>query len=331
MVIHPKISCYTLSWSADWTALFGAERPLIVEIGFGNGAYLLELAKQNPDCNVIGLEIASQSLEKTEAKIAKSGLTNVRAIFSKAETALYHLFEPNSVREFHVNYPDPWFKDRHARRRLIQRDTLDSIVNRLQIGGKFYLATDIVAYAEMSHELLQATPQLTNLLDAPWVNTFPQRLITTKYEAKGYEEGRIGNYFWYERNATPALDIPVMKELEMPHMVISTPMPASEIVARAEKQTHNPTEGIYIMFRDAFLHQNNRAMMFEVSIEEPTIDQHIAIMLFPRDEPHAYTVKYTTLGQPRMTAGLHHATALLADWVVSLHPEAKVLARKVGI
>jgi hypothetical protein len=72
-------------------------------------------------------------------------------------------------------------------------------------------------------------------------------------------------------------------------------------------------------------------MMFEAEVIEPTIEQHVAIMLFPRENPQEYTVKYTTLGNPRMTRGLHLATNLLAEWVVSLHPEAAVLARKVSL
>ena len=95
--------------------------PLIVEIGFGNGDYLIHLAETRPDHNIIGVEISSQSLAKAEAKIEKRGLLNVRPIHCRAETALAHMLEPEAVAEFHINYPDPWFKKRHQRRRLIQR------------------------------------------------------------------------------------------------------------------------------------------------------------------------------------------------------------------
>lgn len=71
---HPKLSVYNLPWPTDWGKVFGRSAPLIVEIGFGNGNYLLELARQNPDCNVIGLEIASRSLEKAERKLGLNGV-----------------------------------------------------------------------------------------------------------------------------------------------------------------------------------------------------------------------------------------------------------------
>ncbi len=328
--LHPKLSVYNLAWSTDWNVLFGAERPLIVEIGFGNGAYITELASQNPDCNIIGLEIASKSLEKVERKLGAAGLNNARVIFSKAEAAIPRLFTPRSVREFHINYPDPWFKTRHSGRRLMQRDTLDTLVSRMVIGGKLYLATDIVDYAQMSHELLAETSALTNLLDVAWTNQI-DRLATTKYEAKGFAEGRIGNYFSYQRNDHPHHEPPVEQELDMPHIVIATPMPANEILSHSFIQQFNPAPNIHIKIRDAFIHQNGKALMFEAEIIEPTIEQHVAIMLYPRDEPNEFTVKYTTLGQPRMTPGLHYATHLVATWVIGLHPEGKILSSKVAV
>ena len=78
----------------------------------------------------------------------------------------------------------------------MQRDTLDAIVSRLQPGGTFYLATDIHAYAEMSHELLAATPGLDNLLPDAWAPRVPER-VSTKYEATARREGRACYYFAY--------------------------------------------------------------------------------------------------------------------------------------
>ncbi len=331
MTKHPQLSIYDLEWATDWSAIFGTSHPLIVEIGFGNGDYLVALGKDNPNCNVIGVEIASKSLEKAEAKVATARLENVRIVSGRGESALYHLFEPASVTQFHVNYPDPWFKARHASRRFIKRDTLDLLANRLLQGGRLYLATDILEYAEMSDALLQKTPSLANLLPTQWTNHYPERLTTTKYESKGFREGREGHYFVYQRNTHPALDMPVIKELDMPHAVIHIPIEPQEIVAKHSKQTHNPEDGIYVMLQDVFLHQNGHAVLFEVIIEEPTIEQKVGIMLFPRDEAHGYTVKYSGFGHPRMTKGLHYATRFLAEWVTSMHPDGKILGGSLAI
>lgn len=322
------LTYFNLGWTTDWTAIFGVERPLLVEIGFGNGAFLAELAARHPDHNVIGLEISSKSLEKAQNKLIARGLANACVVYSAGEVALHHLLEQESVQAFYINYPDPWFKTRHAKRRLMQRDTLDALVSRLVVGGKLHLATDIVEYAEMSHELLANTPALTNLLGEAWSNHDPNRLLTTKYEAKGLREGRVGNYFLYERNASPAPDVPVLRELYMPHVILETPDTPEELVTRFQRVAFNPAPDIHVAIRDAYISRSRRAVLYEAHVEEPTIEQHIAIMLMPREEANCYTLKYTTLGHPRVTMGLHYATEQLGEWIVSLNPNARIIAMR---
>ena len=179
-----KLNYLTVDWPLRQEQLFAQAGPLIVEIGFGNGDYLVHLAETRTDCNVIGLEISSQSMERAEAKIETRRLTNVRPIHCRAETALAHLLEPMSVAEFHINYPDPWFKKKHHRRRLLTRGAVDLLVSRLVEGGQLHLATDIAEYAEMAHDVLSRTPGLDNCFARPWVNQIAGRL-RTKYEIKG--------------------------------------------------------------------------------------------------------------------------------------------------
>ncbi len=324
-----KRNSLELPWPTDWDTLFEQPQPLIVEIGFGNADHLIALAQAHPDCNIIGFEISIQSMEKAERKIDKRRLKNAIAIFSRAETALHHLFTPASVRQFHINYPDPWFKSRHAGRRLMQRDTLDALVSRLEPGGSLYLATDIADYAEMSDELLRETPGLENLLDAPWVHHLPERLITTKYEEKGIREGRPGHYFKYRRNDQPAPHVPVQEELPVPHVTLKTPQPLPEIITQVEKLTHHPGNGIHIVVLNGYHNPNHGNLLFEVLIEEPTIEQHIGLTLVPRSEPGEYTLKHAMFGSPRPTQGMHDAVRFLAGWITSLHPEAEILASYV--
>lgn len=330
MMQQRKHNSHTLPWPADWDDLFGAKRPLIVEIGFGNGDYTIALAKANPDCNVIGFEVASQSMYKAERKMSRLASQNAIAIHSRGETALHHLFTPQSIREVHINYPDPWFKSRHAGRRIMRRDTLDAIVNRLEPGGLFFLATDIREYAEMSDELLQETPGLENQLGASWLHDFPDRLITTKYEEKGLKEGRPGHYFKYRRNSLPAPTIPVQEELFVPHIIIRTPMQPRSIVEQFEKMAFHSGD-IHVAALNGYWNPKYQTILFDVVIEEPTIEQHIALTLVTRENPEEYTLKYASFGMPRPTEGMHHATNFLAEWVIGLHPEAEILSRRVKV
>lgn len=321
-----KLSSIRLPWPTDWAALFGANRPLVLEIGFGYGQFLQHLARTRPDANIIGLEIANQCLDAAERAIQRKKLTNVRVIQSMAETALHHCFLPQSISEVHINFPDPWFKKRHGHRRLMQRDTLDVLVSRLQPGAMLYLATDIIEYAEMSAELLRQTPGLDNTLPSDWVNEIAGRVVT-KYEGRALREGRACYYFAYRRNHQPAPAVPVIKEGDMTHVVFSTPLSLDDMLARFETSEHKSGDTII-----RYLHgyRGRNVLMFEVYIHEATLDQHTALVVSPRENPNEFTLKVSTLGYPRSTPALQHAVALLAEWFVSLHPDSRIIKHKLG-
>ncbi len=321
-----KLSSSRLPWPTDWPALFGADRPLVLEIGFGYGQFLQHLAATKPDANVIGLEIANQCLDSAERAIERKHLTNVRVIQSMAETALHHLFIPNSLSEVHINFPDPWFKKRHGHRRLIQRDTLDVLVSRLQPGAMLYLATDIIEYAEMSAELLRETRGLTNILPSDWANEMPGRVVT-KYEGRALQEGRACYYFAYQRNDQAAPDVPVIKEVEMTHVVLYTPQSLDEILACFEGVEHKHGDTIVRLLHG---YRGRNVLLFEVYIHEPTLDQHISLVIAPRQDEHEFTVKVGSMGYPRSTPGLQMAVALMAEWLTSLSPDARVVNHGLG-
>ena len=322
-----KLNYLTVDWPLRQTRFFARAGPLIVEIGFGNGDYLIHLAETRPDCNILGFEISSQSLDKAEAKIEKRQLSNVRPIHCRAETALAHLLGPETVTEFHINYPDPWFKKRHRRRRLMQRETVDLLASRLRAGGALHLATDIVEYAQMAGEALANTLGLTNQFETPWVHEIAGR-FRTKYEIKGYREGRRGHFFRYQRNAEPVAHPPLIKELEMPHLVLQSALSAAEIVERFEA-TRQEAGGAHIVILRAYADAKRDTAVFEVVVEEPTIEQHALLVLSPRVGAGEYLVKLSAVGHTRSTAGMHRAVAAVGEWVAGLDAGSRVLARKL--
>ena len=322
-----KLNYLTVDWPLKQERLFPSVAPLIVEIGFGNGDFLIHLAETNPDCNILGLEISSQSMDKAEAKIEKRGLNNARAIHARAETALSHLLAPETVQAFHINNPDPWFKKKHHRRRLIKRATVDLLTSRLAPGGQLHLATDILDYAGMAHEVLSRTSGLSNRFEAPWVKEIAGR-IQTKYEIKGYREGRSAHFFCYERNSAPVQHPPVVKELDMPHLFLQSSLDAGEIVRRFEA-TRVQADGAHIAILNAYANPSRNTAVFEVVAEEPTIEQHVLLSLSPREEAGQYIVKLTAVGYARPTYGMHRAVAAVGEWVASLDAGARVLERKL--
>ncbi|MGQ9908757.1 MAG: tRNA (guanosine(46)-N7)-methyltransferase TrmB [Candidatus Flexifilum sp.] len=334
-----RLSALTLPGPLDRAALFGPERaslPLILEIGFGRGTFLLHLAQSYPDHNVLGIEVSNRCLDAAERVIARLGLPNVRVIHGRAEMVLHHLIEPESLVQVHINFPDPWFKTSHSHRRLMQRDTLDAIISRLRPGGLLYLATDIRAYAEMSAELLEASPALINQLPGRWAASLPGR-VTTKYEARAEVEGRPCYYFCYRRGTDAVPDVPLIKDAPMPHLVFRTPLSLDDIHARfAPLRTQDGTTAIHV--GECYRARHNRALMFELHLAEPTIEQHTALLLNERlrvdDLPaglHEYSLQLTTLGHPRPTDGMHLAVQHLGDWLLSLHPQAHIVIAKVAV
>ncbi|HEX2908227.1 MAG TPA: tRNA (guanosine(46)-N7)-methyltransferase TrmB [Phototrophicaceae bacterium] len=319
-----KLNSQTLPWPTRWAELFGADRPLILEIGFGYGQFLLHLARTNPDANIIGIEIANRCLTHVEQAVERQHHTNVRIIHSTAETALVHLFVPASLSQIHINFPDPWFKKRHDHRRLMQRETLDALVNRLQPGGKLYLATDIIEYAEMSAELLADTPELDNTLPSPWGLSLSGRVMT-HYENKATRAGRACYYFAYQRNNLPPPPVPLVKELDMPHAIFHSPL-ALDALFDAFAPSQHEIDQTHISFLYAY--RGQKVLLFEVYVKEPTIDQHVAFLVSER-EPNEFSLRLSTMGHPRSTDGLHAAARLLADWMIALHPEARLVKNMV--
>ncbi len=315
-MILGKLSANTVDWPLRQETVFPRAQPLLVEIGFGNGDFLMHLAKTRPDCNILGFEISSQSMDKAEAKIAKLGLTNARPVHCRAETALAHLLPPESVREFHINYPDPWFKKKHRRRRLIRPETAALLTSRLDSGGGLLLATDIREYAETADAVLSTTAGLQNLFEAPWLHEVEGR-FRTKYELKGIREGRRGHYFCYRRDGQPVHHPPVIKDLDMPHLFLQSPLSASEIAERFEPERRS-LDGGHIAILRAYADPKRDTAVFEVVVDEPTIEQHTLIMLSPRSEAGEYIVKLTSLGHPRATLGMHRAVMAVGELVAGL-------------
>ncbi len=321
---YQKLSYHNLAWPTDWQSVFGDDRPLILEIGFGYGQYLRHLTRQHPESSIIGLEISNVCLEKAEGAMLRGELPDrVRVVYVMAETALHHLFAPQSLSEIHINFPDPWFKTRHGHRRLIQRDTVDAMISRLRPDGKLYLATDILAYAEMSAEVFAHSPALTNLHDTPWVHAMPGRVIT-KYEAKAAREGRPCYYFAYRRNTHPAPAVPVITESPMPHLVFETPLSLETLLADFTAGQHHDGD-IHINYLLAY--RGPESVLYEVYVHEPTIEQRVALLLV-KIETH-YTLRLSTIGTPRPTAGIHVAVRHLGERLVSLHPDARITQWKV--
>jgi tRNA (guanine-N7-)-methyltransferase len=193
-----------------WEALFAGdldtpEAPhagplrLVLEIGFGRGEFLIELARVAPGVAHVGVEISWKRVHKQARRLAKDAIHNIRLVHATGEQAIAELFGPDSLEAVWINFSDPWPKKRHHRRRLVQAPLVAAIAERLVADGILHVATDDVAYAEHIDAVLAAEPRLANTF-APerWRSEVPGR-VQTAYEREWRALGRPLHFWAYRR------------------------------------------------------------------------------------------------------------------------------------
>lgn len=184
---------------AKWRSLFGNDRPVVAEIGFGMGQATWQIATAHPELNYLCFEVHTPGVGKLLARIEEHGLGNIRIVHSDAVEIFERHLAPGSLAGLHIFYPDPWPKKRHNKRRLIREGIIELLVSRLAPGAYLYFVTDIEDYAEWSLELLSRTAGLVNRYEgyAPRQEWRPE----TKFEARALRDGRGAFELLFERTA----------------------------------------------------------------------------------------------------------------------------------
>jgi tRNA (guanine-N7-)-methyltransferase len=188
-----------------WSEIFGADvakpLPLVVEIGFGRGEFLQHLAEAEPETAFVGVEYSRKRVLKLARRLARTGARNVRLVECTAQELVADALEDGSVSCFWINFPDPWPKKRHFKRRLIQPDFVAALCRRLVPGGLLRVATDHPEYAEWIDEVLRADPRLENrYAPEPFRSEVPGRMPTA-YELEWRALGRSCHFFEYAKGA----------------------------------------------------------------------------------------------------------------------------------
>ncbi len=191
--------------AGGWEGIFAGDVPaplrLVLEIGFGRGEFLLALAAADPKSAFLGVEYSAKRVLKMARRLARSELRNVRLLEARGEAVLQELLPEASLAECWINFPDPWPKKRHHRRRLIQPPFLRRLALRLRPEGLLHLATDHVGYAEAIDAALRGEPLLENVFGPePFLREVSGRLPTA-YELEWRAEGRPLHFWCYRRTA----------------------------------------------------------------------------------------------------------------------------------
>jgi tRNA (guanine-N7-)-methyltransferase len=185
---------------ANW---FGREAPVLLEIGSGMGETTSALAAAAPEVNYLAVEVYRPGLAQLMMRAQTLGLTNLRLLRGDAVVLLVEHIEADSLAGARIFFPDPWPKNRHHKRRLIQPPFVALLAGKLAPGARLHLATDWEHYADQMLQVCSAEPALRNVYaDEPggWAPR-PDWRPVTKFESRAREEGRISHDLIFERIA----------------------------------------------------------------------------------------------------------------------------------
>ncbi|HEY9017522.1 tRNA (guanosine(46)-N7)-methyltransferase TrmB [Thiomicrospira sp.] len=177
----------------DLAQVFGRDAPTYVEIGFGMGSSLAQMAQDNPQNNYIGIEVHRPGVGALCKLIEEKNLTNIRIFNHDAVEILEKQIPQNCLSGVYLFFPDPWHKARHKKRRIVQPAFVAKLAEHLVPGGEFHMATDWEDYAEHMMEVMSAAPDYTNAAGEGQFTPRPDYRPLTKFEQRGH---RLGHGVW---------------------------------------------------------------------------------------------------------------------------------------
>lgn len=331
-LLHAHLIPWTeRDWPIDWEAIFGRSSPIEVEIGFGNGDFLVDQATRRPDHDFVGIERSLASAHRVFKRIERDGLTNVRIVLGDAAFALDHLFAPECLDHIHINFSDPWPKERHHSRRLIQIPFLELTGRRLVTDGVVTIATDHAGYAEWIDETYRCQTMLRSLHDSVSVDLIQGRL-PTKYERKAIDSGVPIRYYEWKRCAPVEETARDERVKDVPNVILDGPFDTDELLAAFDGSTwQDDHEGVTVVVKlgHGFQDRERGHVLVEAMVREGAFAQHLAIAVIHRP-PYQLLVKPSPIGHPRPTWGVKQAVHRVTQTLCEAFPGLQVTSSTLG-
>ena len=284
------------------------EKPLpwdniLVEIGFGRGDFTVRLAKENPKKEILGFELSAVSVEKLLRRVKKEGLKNVHCARIDAYWGFYLLLRNGSVERIYMNYPDPWFKKRHHKRRLTKEENLYIFAKKLKEGGEIRIRTDHRPFVEFTLE------------EAKRLGTFDisvRKLHVeeplTKYERKWLSEGKeLSEIVMRKIGDPPPRDIPTIKEVKelFPIKVEGKEADLSSL----EGSEHRLGERVYLKFFK--LYEGENGYLLETLLSEEGFVQKFFILVKRKGQD--YVVDVSPFSEVLRTENVQRSVQTVAE------------------
>jgi tRNA (guanine-N7-)-methyltransferase len=188
-----------LTQPLSWLQVFGNERPIEIEVGFGKGMFLVTASEACPEVNFLGIEIVRKYQLFTATRLARRQRRNVRLSCGDARVLLAAVVPAGSVQALHVYFPDPWWKKRHHKRRLFTPEFAAAAARVLRPGGRLHFVSDVEEYFQMAQGLLAAQASLREQAPPDAHQPCHDLDYLTNFERKFRKEGRPIFRASYER------------------------------------------------------------------------------------------------------------------------------------
>ncbi len=186
--IKEQIKPYTDYNLIDFKDIFANTNPVNVEIGIGNGEFLVHYASKFPEENFLGFEVVKRVIRKAISRAQKRELNNIKLIHYDG-SFFVRLFPPESVKTFFINFPDPWPKKKHHKRRLMKTSFLRLLSEKMQTDGTLYIATDHENYAKEIMTNLITVDALRSCFESVYVNELVDYYPTKYYRKFALNKG----------------------------------------------------------------------------------------------------------------------------------------------
>lgn len=177
----------------EFDTVFERAAPVVLEIGFGNGASLLDMAERHPEWNIVGIEVHRPGVGHLLKHAGERNISNIRVSSRDAIEVLENQVPDASLQRVQLYFPDPWPKKRHHKRRIVQPAFGALVARKLVAGGEFHLATDWENYAEHMRDVLDQEPALINVAGKQGYVPRPDERPLTRFEQRGH---RLGHGVW---------------------------------------------------------------------------------------------------------------------------------------
>lgn len=189
----PSMGLSLFAGAINPAEVFGRDGSLVLEIGFGMGDSLLEMACQEEDKNFIGIEVHPPGVGRLISAASQQGLSNLRVYMADALDVLEDCIPDGSIDRLQLYFPDPWHKKKHHKRRIVQPAFIQKLRPKLKQGGLLHMATDWQPYAEHMLEVMNGATGFVNCVAESGFAPRPDYRPITKFEKRGE---RLGHGVW---------------------------------------------------------------------------------------------------------------------------------------